>query len=95
MATIQFKAKAEPFQYAGETEPRYMRVKVPMLDRKHCDMAAFRKHPKYGAYANSDLFKGMLSRIKADRLGNYVNLSNVPEGVEIAEGYLVTVTVTV
>lgn len=95
MATIKFRAKPEPLHYAGEDEPRYMRVKVPILDRKHCDMVAFRCHPKYGAYANSDLFKGILARIRADRMGNYINLSDIPDGVTVKEGFLFTVSIDV
>ena len=95
MARIQFKAKAEDFWYAGEDAPRYRRVKVPTLGRKHCDMHAFRTHAKYGAYANSDLFPAMLARIKRERFGNggYIRLDAVPEGVQVdTSGFLVSVS---
>ncbi len=95
MAKISFKAKSEPFQYADEPEPRYFRVKVPVLTRSHCDMEAFRKHPKYGSYANSDLFPAMLARIRSEKLGNYINLSDIPSGVTVAQGYLVTISIDV
>lgn len=95
MATIEFRAKPEPLHYAGEDEPRYMRVKVPILDRNHCDMNAFRLHPKYGAYANSSLFPAMLARIRADRLGNYIDLSDIPDGVTVKEGFLFTVSISI
>lgn len=95
MARIQFKAKAEDFWYAGEDAPRYRRVKVPTLGRKHCDMHAFRTHAKYGAYANSDLFPAMLARLKRERFGSsgYIRLDEVPEGVQVdASGFLVSVS---
>ena len=96
-ARIQFKAKKEPVTFAGDAAPSYYRVKVPVLDRKHCDMNAFRSHPNYGMYANSDLFKGMLKRIKADTFGGeYLRLDRIPEGVDADEsGFLVVVTLYV
>ena len=48
MAKITFRGKVETVNYA-DGSLYAVRIKVPELDRKHCDMAAF-----YGAYANSD-----------------------------------------
>lgn len=88
MAKIQFRAKVETIYNMDETVA-YRRVKVPTLTRSHCDMNAFRSHKKYGSYANSDLFPGMLKRIKADRTGDYIRLDRVPEGVTVdTSGYL-------
>jgi len=96
-ARIQFRAKKEAVTFAGDSEPSYYRVKVPVLDRKHCDMSAFRLHAKYCMYANSDLFKGMLARIKRDAFGGeYLRLDRIPEGLEVDEsGFLVVVTLYV
>ena len=93
MATIKFKSKPVPI-----TTPQgdYMAVRVPTIKRHHCDMAAFRKHPKYGSYANSDLFPAMLKRVAEDRLGNYVPVDNPPPDVHVdTTGYLAVVTLDV
>ena len=92
MATIQFKAKPETI-YNMDGTVAYRRVKVPTLARSHCDMHAFRSHKKYGSYANSDLFPGMLKRIKAERTGGYIRLDRVPDGVTVdVSGYLACVS---
>lgn len=95
MATISFKAKSETIYNMDDTIA-YTRVKVPALGRAHCDMDSFRRHPKYGSYANSDLFKSMLARIRKEKLGDYVRLDRVPEGVMIdTSGFLVAVSLEV
>jgi hypothetical protein len=66
MATIKFRGKVERLLNMDGTLC-YSYIRVPALDRKHCDMHAFRTHPKFGGYANSDLFVGMLKRIRSDR----------------------------
>ena len=85
MAKIKFKVKPEPVTYVGDTEPSYYRLKIPTLARTHCDMPAFRVHPKYGPYANSDMFPGMLKRIKADifRGKEFIRLDDIPPGVSV------------
>lgn len=93
-ATITFKGKVETLEYADGTIAA-VRIKIPKLERKHCDMAAFRAHPKYGSYANSDLFPAMLARIKREKLGDrdYLQLDNIPEGVSVdTTGFLAVVT---
>jgi hypothetical protein len=93
MATIKFKAKVQTM-YSMDDVPLYQFVQVPEFKRSHCDMNAFRKHDKYGAYANSDLFAGMLARIRKDRFsGAMLRLDQIPECVTVdATGFLVTVT---
>jgi hypothetical protein len=94
-ATISFKAKVETLQYVDGTVAS-VRIKVPELARKHCNMAAFRSHPKYGSYANSDLFPAMLARIKRERLGEFIKLDAIPEGVSVdTSGFLAVVTFSV
>lgn len=94
-ATITFKGKVETLQYVDGTVAS-VRVKVPTLERRHCDMHAFRIHPRYGSYANSDLFPSMLARIKRERLGEYIKLSAIPEGVTVdTTGFLAVVTISV
>lgn len=97
MATIKFRAKV---QTLGDADGAWTKefVPVPTLTRAHCDMTAFRSHVKYGGYANSDLFPGMLARIRKEMLNGRVGLflEDLPPNVEIdASGFLATVTVTV
>ena len=95
MATITFKAKARDVHYADGAFA-YRVIAVPRLTRSHCDMAAFRQHPKFGGLANSDLFPNVLSRIKLDRLGERIRFDKIPEGVTVdASGFLTIVTVNV
>jgi len=95
MATIKFKAK--PFTvYNIDGEVAYVAIPVPRLNSKHCDMPAFRKHPKYGALANSDLFPGVLNHIRKERLGDAIRLDRIPEGVTVdTSGFLAVVTLDV
>ena len=94
MARIEFKGKVKTMHYADDTVA-YTYLDVPSLDRKHCDMSAFRSHPKYGAYANSDLFLGMLNRIKVATFGesSRLKLDAIPEGVTVdTSGFLAVVS---
>jgi hypothetical protein len=96
MATIQFKAKVESRLNSDGSAIR--QVKIPKFNSSHCNKAEFRLHPKYGAYANSDLFSGILARIRKDKFGgkNYINLDQIPQDVLIDEsGFLAIVTITV
>ena len=98
MSRINFKGKIESVYYAGDALPSYRRIKIPELARRHCDMASFRQHPKYGSYANSDLFAGILKRIKADTFGGkeYLRLDAIPAGVTVDEsGFLAEVSFNV
>jgi len=96
-AKIQFRAKvAELFYVSGESAGK--RIQVPTLKRCHCDMREFRLHPKYGSYANSDLFDGMLSRIRSGLFGEsgILKLDAIPEGVTVdTSGFLAQVTIEV
>jgi len=93
---IQFKGKIrEMSNVDGSLAYRY--IDVPEFKRAHVDMNAARRHPKYGSWANSDLFPGMLRRIRRDIFGGtMLRLDSVPEGVVIDEStFLATVTVSV
>uniref|UniRef100_UPI00195314A5 hypothetical protein n=1 Tax=Klebsiella pneumoniae TaxID=573 RepID=UPI00195314A5 len=65
--------------------------------RTHCDMSAFRRHPRYRSYANSDLFPGMLARIAHEAAPNaYLRLDRLPDNVVVdRSGFLALVTITV
>ena len=94
MARISFQGK--PIQvYNVEGTPAYRYIAVPALARRHCDMAAFRQHPKYHGLANSDLFPNVLARIRRDTFGgkDIVRLGNIPAGVDVdTAGFLATVS---
>lgn len=96
MATITFKAKPQTMLNIDDTVA-YRYVPVPTLARKHCDMHAFRTHPKYGTWANSDLFPGVLARIAQDTFGgSMLKLDRIPDNVTVDEsGFLAVVTITV
>ena len=95
MPTIKFKAKVETIHNMDGTFA-FQRVKVPAFSRNHCDMAAFRKHPRFGSYANSDLFPSMICRaLTALGVGSHVRLDDIPASVTVdASGFLARVTVT-
>ena len=96
MAIITFKAKIIDVLNIDNT-PAFSYIRVPVLDRKHCDMNAFRVHPKYGAYANSDLFKGMLAGIRKSTFGGeMLRMDSIPDGVSVdTSGFLAKVTFSV
>lgn len=96
MPAITFKAKAESI-FNMDDSLAYERVKVPAIERRHCDMDAFRRHPKFGSYANSDLFKGLISRqLKLAGIGEHIRLDRMPDCVALdRSGFLATVTITI
>lgn len=97
MANITFKAKVQALECAGGGLA-YEYVPVPKLQRSHCDMNAFRSHPKFGSYANSDLFAGMLDRIRRDLVAGKIGLrlDMLPDNVTVdRSGFLAKVTVSV
>lgn len=95
MAKIQFKGKIRTARFTDESK-NYQYIQIPELDRKHCDMSAFRSHPKYGPYANSDMFKAMLQRAKREVFGSLstqLKLNTIPAGVTVdTTGFLAVVT---
>lgn len=99
-ARISFKGKIETVRNVDDTVA-YSILRVPALERRHCDMNAFRQHPKYGGLANSDLFPGVLHKIRRDVFGlrddqPHIRMDRIPAGVNVdATGFLATVTVEV
>ena len=90
---ITFKAKVETM-YNPDDTVAYQFIRVPQFARKHCDMNAFRKHPKYGSFANSDMFPNILKRIRKDILGETIHLDDIPEAVIVdTSGFLAKVTI--
>lgn len=97
MAKIQFKGKIQTVRFTDESL-NYDYIRVPEFDRRHCDMPAFRSHSKYGSYANSDLFRGILRRIRAEVFGgsDLLKLNAIPEGVNVdTSGFLATVSIDI
>ena len=96
--TITFKAKRRKVEYAGHPELHSEYLEVPTIERKHCDMNAFRSHEKYHSYANSDLFPGMLERIAKEKLcfrdhDRTLRLDRIPPGVTVdASGFLLSIS---
>jgi hypothetical protein len=93
MAKISFRTKVQQTYHSDDT-PATAYIQVPELKRSHCDMNAFRQHAKYGAYANSDLFLGMLARIRRDMFGasGVLKLDAIPQGVYVdTSGFLALV----
>jgi len=97
MATIFFKGKVKTMYAVGDI-PLYQYIDIPVLKKHHCDMNAFRSHPKYGSWANSDMFLGILNHIKTETFKgkSYVRLDMLPENVTVdTSGFLAEVIITV
>ena len=96
MAKIEFRGKIERVLNMDDTFA-YEQLKVPALERRHCDMDAFRRHPKYSGLANSALFPNVLIRIARDVASNgYLRMDRIPENVTIdRSGFLARVTIDV
>lgn len=98
MAQIQFKAKAvKEILPDPDKETGVLIIYVPELKRSHCDMASFRVHPKFGGFANSDLFPSILKRIKREIAPHgWIRSDSVPDNVSInSAGFLTIVTIDV
>jgi hypothetical protein len=95
-ATITFRGKIRDVHYPDDSLA-YRYIAIPQLRRHHCNMQAFRNHPTYGGYANSDLFHTMLSRIREtiSPLGR-LRLDSIPAYVSVdSSKFLATVIVNV
>lgn len=98
MATITFKAKVQNAMTMMPGEVAFRLIQVPELQRRHCDMASFRRHAIYGGIANSSLFPSALARIKRDitKTGGWIRLDQLPDNVTVDESdFLATVTITI
>lgn len=94
MAKIEFRGKVERVHNMDDTLA-YEMIKIPKLERRHCDMPAFRQHSKFGGLANSDLFPNILKRIASDLGGNgYLRLDRIPANVTVdRSGFLAKVEI--
>lgn len=94
-AQIKFKCKIEKNGIDGSEF-----IRIPKLTTTHCDMNAFRKHPRLGSLANSKMFIMALDR---DLLMNqgirtecYVPLDKLPDSVTVdTSKFLAVVTIDV
>lgn len=95
MPTITFKGKPYIGYRLDRSETRYL--KIPVIKRGHCDMAAFRSHKKYGSYANSQLFPAMIAReLEARGIARAVDINAPPAGVSVDDsGFLTVVAITI
>jgi len=93
MANITFKSKIMTI-YNMDDSIAYEYIKLPKFTTTHCDMNAFRCHPKYSAFSNSKLFTSILAKIKREIFGsNILKLSDIPEGVTVdTRGFLAVVS---
>ena len=96
MPTITFKAKVRHV-FNMDNSIAYHDIKVPKITTRHCDMPAFRNHGKYGSFANSDMFSGIVTRaLKNNGIGDYIRLDSIPECVTIDNSkFLAVVTITI
>ena len=86
MPNVTFKTNIQTVYNMDETVA-YQYVQVPELKRAHCDMTAFRRHPRYSSYANSDLFPNLLKRaIDGAGIGNIIRLDQLPNCVAVDTG---------
>lgn len=93
--TLRATFKAKP-QELHCPEGIRLFVKVPELTRRHVDMHLARTHPRFGGYANSDLFPSMLRRCAAVPPGKVIYLDALPPGVAVdTSGFLAAVTLDV
>lgn len=92
---VRFKTK--PVKYQDLSDKNfYEYIKVPRISRSHCDMGAFRQSKRFGGYANSDLFPGMINRAVAELIhkGKF-RADQKPIGVTTEPGFLTTVIIDV
>lgn len=90
-AHINFRVKPELYEHGDYY------IRVPVFKRRHCNMNTMRSHERLRHYANSDLFEGMLARVRRDMFGNNKGffLSKAPDGVSVKqEGFLWEVSIT-
>lgn len=96
---VTFKAKVRRMvNMDGTVAYRY--VDVPKtIGCKHCDMQAFRDSAKFGPYANSDFFPGMLRHAVEQvgvKPGGRLKLDALPDGVTVDEsGFLAVVSIVI
>lgn len=84
MPDITFKAKPETVYNLDDTLA-YTEVRVPAITTRHCDMPVFRRHPRFGSFANSDLFPALLQRELRKLgvlVGGYLRLCQLADVVE-------------
>lgn len=96
--SIRFRAKVRAMYAHDGDSVAYEYLQVPKLARSHCDMSAMRTHPKYGGLANSDLFHGVLARIRDGMCSSSgtLRLDALPDHVSVdRSGYLAVVTISV
>jgi hypothetical protein len=94
---IQFKAKVQTVFNMDDT-PAYHYIAVPVFKRSHVDMNAARQHPKYGMLANSDMFPGVLAKIRSGIVGGSlgIRMDRIPPNVTVdTSGFLANVVIDV
>jgi hypothetical protein len=96
MPNITFKAKVETVWHMDHS-PAYLRIRVPKIERRHCDMRSFEDDRRLGSYSNSNMFLPLVRRAMKDAsIPEHIRLDAVPESVEIdTSGFLAQVTIRI
>jgi hypothetical protein len=97
MFNIEFKTKrAERQVFLDNGEMPIVRGwYIPELKRSHCDMSAARQCRKFGGYANSNIFEGMMRKAVAAKYGDFIRVTDLIEGQDYKAGFLDTITLTI
>lgn len=92
---ITFRGKIESV-YNPDDSLAWRYIKIPKIERRHCDMESFRRDSRFGGYVNSDLFGALLSRQFKERgIKETIRLDKIPDCVAIDEsGFLARVTIS-
>lgn len=95
MPNVTFRAKVESVYNPDGESVAFRMFKVPAIKRAHCDMDAFRRHARFGPYANSDMFPGLLRRQLAEQgIKETIRMDRLPACVSVDEsGFLARVTI--
>ena len=92
MANITIKAKKFTVYNMDDTVA-YTAVKIPRIKTNHCDMNAMRSHKRFGSYANSNMFEAMINaHVKALGLPEILKLDNVPDFINVKDGFFTVVS---
>ena len=94
---IQFKAKlVEIHAYDKDLNPiQYKGIRIPKLQKSHLNLNVLRGDKDFSGMANSNLICPMLER-SLDKIckNRKLNLEALPEGIEVEQGFLCTVTIS-
>ena len=94
---LEFKSKVKQYNYTDGTPGRQF-YNVPAFTRNHCSsLQAFRTSKRFGGFANSDFFPGILcGTVRNLGIGSRLYVDSIPEFVQIdTSGFLSVITITI